>query len=125
VLAGIGDNTIYVCPDGTRVSDPRGCRIMARRSVPSPTRSYGGFGLGDVPIACPPGLVLTNGVCGPPPPTLFQRIGSALTGFFSSPPPGGFPPGYVPPQTSITDSPLFIPGLIGVGIVGYLMLKKD
>jgi hypothetical protein len=69
--------------------------------------------------------VLDNGVCGPPQPSWFQRIGGALTGFFNAQPTVAYPPGYIPPQTSFTQSPMFLPVVIGGGVIAYMLLKKD
>jgi hypothetical protein len=85
-------------------------------------------GLGDVPpagVVCPPGYTYSSGACQPPQPSWFQRIGAALTGFFNAPATTGLPPGYVPPQPSFTQSPLFLPLLIGGGIVAVMLLKKE
>lgn len=82
-------------------------------------RRYGS--LGDVPT-CPPGTALQNGLCVQQT-TVFQRIGAALTGFFS-PSPSTLPPGTVAPPTSFTQSPMFVPALIGAGVLAVVILKK-
>ena len=82
--------------------------------------------MGDAaPVVCPPGYVANaQGLCAPPDPTLFQRIGAGLTSFFGT---TGAPP--VAPynsnaQTSFTQSPLFLPVPIGGGVLVFMLMEK-
>lgn len=58
-------------------------------------------------------------------PSIASQIISGLFGP-STPaiPPGGFPPGYIPPPPSIMSSPMFLPLLIGGGVLVYMIAKK-